>query len=79
MKPRQDGEIVNAFHRKRRARSTLRDPLEEVPGLGAKKLQALLRQFGGRKGIDHASVRELEQTPGIGPALANRIHDHLHP
>ena len=71
--------FVNAFHRKRRAKSTLRDPLEEVPGLGAKKLQALLRQFGGRKGIDHASVRELKQTPGIGPALANRIHDHLHP
>jgi len=71
--------FVNAFHRKRRAKSTLRDPLEEVPGLGAKKLQALLRQFGGRKGIDHASVKELKQTLGIGTALAKRIHEHLHP
>ena len=71
--------FVNTFHRKRRGRSALRDPLEEVPGLGAKKLQALLRHFGGRKGIDHATVKELKKTPGIGPALARRIHEHLHP
>ena len=70
--------FVNTYHRKRRAKSTLRDPLEEVEGLGAKKLQALLRHFGGRKGIDHASEVDLRQTPGIGTALARRIHIHLH-
>jgi excinuclease ABC subunit C len=70
--------FVNTYHRKRRAKSTLRDPLEEVEGLGAKKLQALLRHFGGRKGIDHASEVDLRQTPGIGTALARRIHTHLH-
>ena len=70
--------FVNTYHRKRRAKSTLRDPLEEVDGLGAKKLQALLRHFGGRKGIDHASEVDLRQVPGIGTALARRIHIHLH-
>jgi excinuclease ABC subunit C len=70
--------FVNTYHRKRRAKSTLRDPLEEVDGLGAKKLQALLRHFGGRKGIDHASEVDLRQVPGIGRALAARIHAHLH-
>ena len=70
--------FVNAFHRKRRAKSALHDPLEEVEGLGAKKLQALLRHFGGRKGIGEASVKALQQVPGIGNALASRIHDHLH-
>ncbi len=70
--------FVNTFHRKRRAKSTLQDPLEEVEGLGAKKLQALLRHFGGRKGIDEASLKALQQVPGIGQALAERIHSHLH-
>ena len=70
--------FVNNFHRKRRAQSTLKDPLEAVEGLGAKKLQALLRHFGGRKGIDEASLKALQKVPGIGKALAERIHSHLH-
>jgi len=70
--------FVNTFHRKRRSRQRLSDPLEGVEGLGAKKLQTLLRHFGGRKGIEHASVNELETVPGIGPALAGRIYEALH-
>jgi len=70
--------FVNTFHRKRRSRSRLADPLEGVDGLGAKKLQTLLRHFGGRKGIEHATLSELQTVPGIGPSLAERIHDALH-
>lgn len=69
--------FVNTYHRKRRGRGTLRDPLEEIEGLGAKKLQALMRYFGGRKGIDAANVEQLQNVPGIGPSLAARIHGHL--
>jgi len=70
--------FVNRFHRKRRDRGAIADPLETVPGLGAKKLQALLRHFGGRRGIEHADEAELRSAPGIGRALAERIHTHLH-
>jgi excinuclease ABC subunit C len=70
--------FVNTFHRKRRSRNRLSDPLEGVEGLGAKKLQTLLRHFGGRKGIEHAAVNELLTVPGIGPSLAQRIYDSLH-
>jgi len=69
--------FVNTFHRRRRSRSRLADPLEAVEGLGAKKLQTLLRHFGGRKGIEHAAVSELVTVPGIGPALAERIHEAM--
>ena len=69
--------FVNTFHRKRRSRTRLADPLEGVEGLGAKKLQTLLRHFGGRKGIEHAAVSELVTVPGIGPALAERIYEAL--
>ena len=69
--------FVNTFHRKRRSRSRLHDPLEEVEGLGAKKMQNLLRHFGGRQGIAHASLQDLKTVPGIGPSLAQRIHEAM--
>ena len=70
--------FVNGFHRKRRNQKGIADPLEQVEGLGAKKLQALLRHFGGRRGIDHASQEDLCAVPGIGPALAQRIWQEIH-
>ena len=70
--------FVNKFHRKSRAKSRLSDPLENVSGLGAKKLQSLIRHFGGRQGISHATVKDLKTVPGIGPSLAKRIYDSLH-
>lgn len=69
--------FVNKFHRKNRAKKRLSDPLEGVSGLGAKKLQSLIRHFGGRQGIKHASVEDLKTVPGIGPSLAQRIFDSL--
>ena len=71
--------FVNRYHRKRRATGTLRDPLEAVPGLGAKRLQTLLRHFGGRRGIEGASQEQLGRVLGIGAALAERLWQHLHP
>lgn len=70
--------FVNQYHRKRRSKGALKDPLEDIEGLGAKKIQSLLRHFGGRSGIEHASVEELRRTPGIGGAMAKRIRDHFH-
>ena len=70
--------FVNKFHRKSRAKKKLTDPLEGVEGLGAKKLQSLIRHFGGRQGITHATVSDLKTVPGIGPSLAKRIYDSLH-
>ena len=69
--------FVNRYHRRRRGKGAIGDPLEEIDGMGAKKIQALLRHFGGRRGIEHASVKELREAPGIGKAMAERIHEHL--
>ena len=70
--------FVNQYHRKRRAKGALKDPLEDIEGLGAKKIQSLLRHFGGRSGIEHASVEELKRAPGIGGEMAKRIRGHFH-
>ena len=69
--------FVNQFHSRRRRKGSIRDPLEEVEGLGAKKIQSLLRHFGGRKGIEHASIDELRAVPGIGISMAKKIQNHF--
>ena len=69
--------FVNSFHRQRRSKKKFSDPLENVLGLGAKKFQTLIRHFGGRKEILHASEKDIKTVPGIGPALAKRIFEAI--
>ncbi|MBE38839.1 MAG: excinuclease ABC subunit C [Euryarchaeota archaeon] len=44
-------------------------------GSGQKKIQTLLRHFGGIQGIEHASVDELKAIQGIGRELAKRVQE----
>ena len=69
--------FVNSFHRQQRSKKKFADPLENVAGLGAKKFQTLIRHFGGRKEILHASEKDIKTVPGIGPALAKRIFEAI--
>jgi excinuclease ABC subunit C len=69
--------FVNTFHRKHRKTSKMVDPLEKIPGLGAKKFQTLIRHFGGRKEVLHASEKDIKTVPGIGSALAKRIYESI--
>ena len=65
-------------HRQRRARRRAASPLEEIPGIGNKRRQALLRHFGGWQGVREATARELARVPGVGTVLAQEIYDYLH-
>jgi excinuclease ABC subunit C len=66
-------------HRRRRARSRQTSMLEAIEGLGPARRRALLRHFGGLQGVLRAGVLDLARAPGIGPALAQAIYEHLHP
>lgn len=65
-------------HRSRRTRQQRRSPLEDIPGLGAKRRHQLLRYFGGAQGIYRANIDELSKVPGISRKLAGNIYDALH-
>lgn len=66
-------------HRQRRAKDQVRSPLDEVPGVGARRKKALLLHFGSAKAVARAGARDLAQVDGISEALAQRIFSHFHP
>jgi excinuclease ABC subunit C len=65
-------------HRQRRAKARKQSTLEGIPGLGIKRRQQLLRQFGGVREISRAGVDALSRIDGISLQLAQRIYDTFH-
>lgn len=65
-------------HRQRRAKARRQSPLEEIDGLGAKRRQLLLKQFGGLQEIARAGVEDLARVRGISKQMAMRIYDAFH-
>ncbi len=65
-------------HRKRRQKARDRSVLEDVPGVGAHRRSALLKAFGGLRGVEAAGIDELMQVKGIHRDLAERIYAALH-
>ena len=65
-------------HRQRRARSRTTSALQDITGIGDRRRQALLKNFGGLQGVARAGVEDLARVPGISAALAQRIYDSFH-
>lgn len=65
-------------HRQRRQKARNTSPLEGIAGLGPKRRQMLLKQFGGIRAITRASVEELSKVKGISVKLAEKIYDVFH-
>ena len=65
-------------HRQRRGKTKRQSSLEEIAGLGPKRRQSLLKQFGGLQGVVNAGVDALASIDGISRQLAQRIYDTFH-
>jgi excinuclease ABC subunit C len=65
-------------HRQRRAKAKKESVLESIAGLGPKRRQLLLKQFGGLQGVSSAGVDALSGIDGISIQLAQRIYDNFH-
>jgi excinuclease ABC subunit C len=65
-------------HRQRRAKARKTSSLEQIEGLGPKRRQKLLQQFGGLQEVQRAGVEDLAQVDGISKALAQKIYDVFH-
>jgi excinuclease ABC subunit C len=61
-------------HRQRRDKARKTSVLEEIPGIGPKKRQNLLKAFGGLRGLKRAAPEDIERVDGISSELARQIH-----
>ncbi len=65
-------------HRQRRAKARTTSVLEGIVGVGPKRRQNLLRQFGGLQGLARAGVEDIAQVEGISRQLATQIYAAFH-
>jgi excinuclease ABC subunit C len=66
-------------HRRRMEKRDVRSLLDDIPGVGAAKKKALLRQFGDINMLRRAGSEELRKVSGITVKLAEEILRHLNP
>jgi len=64
------------FHRQRRSRRTLKTELDDIPGVGSRTVQKLLREFGSVARVRLASAEDLSRV--VSRPVAARIIEHLH-
>lgn len=65
-------------HRNRRDQGRRNSTLEEIPGVGPKRRQRLLKQFGGLQELARAGVEDISRVEGISRTLAEKIYENFH-
>jgi excinuclease ABC subunit C len=64
-------------YQRNKRKESVTSRLLEIPGLGEKRVSALLRHFGSAKRLGLASAEEIALVAGIGPILAQQIRAEL--
>ncbi|MBB4121685.1 excinuclease ABC subunit UvrC [Martelella radicis] len=65
-------------HRARRKKEMVKNPLDEIAGIGPSRKRALLQHFGSAKAVSRAGLTDLSAVEGISEAMAQQIYDHFH-
>ncbi|NMG38721.1 excinuclease ABC subunit UvrC [Chelativorans sp. ZYF759] len=66
-------------HRARRKKELVRNPLDEIAGIGPARKRALLHHFGTAKAVGRAGIEDLLKVEGVSEAMARLIYNHFHP
>ncbi|KAB0264114.1 excinuclease ABC subunit UvrC [Microvirga brassicacearum] len=65
-------------HRAKRKRELVKNPLDEISGIGPTRKRALLHHFGTVKAIQRAGLEDLVKAPGVNAATARAVYDFFH-
>ncbi|HTI14052.1 MAG TPA: excinuclease ABC subunit UvrC [Dictyobacter sp.] len=65
------------YHRQLRSKRTFKSLLDEIPGIGPKRKQALMKHFGSVPAIRNASLEELSSLDGMTRDAAEKIKEYI--
>ena len=65
------------YHRKLRSDRTFKSVLDEIPGIGPKRKQALMKHFGSVRAISNASVDDLATLNGMTREAAEKVKEYI--
>ncbi len=65
------------YHRQVRSNRTFKSVLDEIPGIGPKRKQALLKHFGSVRAISAASVDDLAALEGMTRDAAEKVKEYI--
>ena len=68
-----------SFHRKLRSQRTLKSDLDEIPGIGPQRRNALLQTFHSVPRIKEAPLEEIAAIKGFSLKLAEELKTYLEP
>ena len=67
------------YHRNVRKAAFKQSALDDAPGIGEGRKQALLKHFGSLRKLTTASLAEISQVEGMGGKLSRQLFEYLHP
>jgi excinuclease ABC subunit C len=65
------------YHRKVRSDRTFKSALDEIPGIGPKRKQVLMKHFGSVRAISAASVEDLAALDGMTRDAAEKVKEYI--
>jgi excinuclease ABC subunit C len=65
-------------HRARRKKEMVKNPLDEIGGIGPSRKRALLQHFGTAKAVSRAALSDLMAVDGISEMVAKQVYNHFH-
>ncbi len=74
----EDRVVAIGTHRARRKKELVKNPLDEISGIGPGRKRALLLHFGTAKAVSRAAVEDLMAVEGISEQIAKVVYNHFH-
>jgi len=65
------------YHRKLRSDRTFKSVLDEIPGIGSKRKQALMKHYGSVRAISAASIDDLAALNGMTRDAAEKVKEYI--
>jgi excinuclease ABC subunit C len=65
------------YHRKLRSDRTFKSVLDEIPGIGPKRKQALMKRYGSVRAISAASIDDLAALNGMTRDAAEKVKEYI--